>query len=355
MLVVMQQSATPHEIDRVIETIEEMGYEARPMPGAQRTTVGLVGNDGRVDGSRIEALPGVAEVIHVSKPYKQVSREWKQDSTVVRIAPDVTFGGEEIQIIAGPCSVESEQQIVTAARLVRDAGATALRGGAFKPRSSPYSFQGMGKRGLELLALAKRETGLAIVTEALDEESTQLVAEVADCIQIGARNMQNYSLLRAAGRIGKPVLLKRGMAATITDLLMSAEYILAEGNERVILCERGIRSFDTMTRNLFDLTAIPLVQKLSHLPIIADPSHGTGLRDKVTPMARAAVAAGADGIIVEVHPRPETALSDGAQSLYPEQFTSLVAELRAIAQAIGRRIATLPAPRATGTATVSVG
>ena len=227
-------------------------------------------------------------------------------------------------------------QIVTAARLVRDAGATALRGGAFKPRSSPYSFQGMGKRGLELLALAKRETGLAIVTEALDEESIQLVAEVADCIQIGARNMQNYSLLRAAGRIGKPVLLKRGMAATITDLLMSAEYILAEGNERVILCERGIRSFDTMTRNLFDLTAIPLVQKLSHLPIIADPSHGTGLRDKVTPMARAAVAAGADGIIVEVHPSPDHALSDGFQSLSFDNFRALMAAVPHVARAVGR-------------------
>jgi 3-deoxy-7-phosphoheptulonate synthase len=355
MLVVMDNHATADQIDRVIRVIEEMGYQARPMPGGQRTAVGLVGNDGRVDSSRIEALPGVAEVIHVSKPYKQVSREWKQENTLVRIAPGVLFGGNEIQIVAGPCSVESESQIVSAARLVREAGATALRGGAFKPRSSPYSFQGMGKRGLDLLALAKRETGLAIVTEALDEEGIHLVAEVADCIQIGARNMQNYSLLRAAGRIGKPVLLKRGMAATINDLLLSAEYILAEGNEQVILCERGIRSFDTMTRNLFDLTAIPLVQKLSHLPIIADPSHGTGLRDKVTPMARAAIAAGADGIIVEVHPNPDGALSDGAQSLYPEQFTRLVTELRAIAHAIGRSVATLPTARATGTAPVSVG
>jgi len=355
MLVVMENHATTDQIDRVVRVIEEMGYQARPMPGAQRTTVGLVGNDGRVDGSRIEALPGVAEIIHVSKPYKQVSREWKQDNTLVRIAPGVVFGGEEIQIIAGPCSVESEEQIVQAARIVRAAGATALRGGAFKPRSSPYSFQGMGKRGLELLALARRETGLPIVTEALDEEGLHHVAEVADCVQIGARNMQNYSLLRAAGRAGKPVLLKRGMAATITDLLMSAEYILAEGNEQVILCERGIRSFDTMTRNLFDLTAIPLVQKLSHLPIIADPSHGTGLRDKVTPMGRAAIAAGADGIIVEVHPNPDRALSDGAQSLYPEQFGSLVDEVRAIASAIGRRVATLPSARSTGTAAVPVG
>ena len=342
MLVVMQNHATQAEIARVVEIIEEMGYAARPMPGETRTTVGLVGNDGRVDGSRIEALPGVAEIIHVSKPYKQVSREWKAENTVVTIAPGVSFGGSELVIIAGPCSVESEEQIVSAARAVRDAGATALRGGAFKPRSSPYSFQGLGKPGLDLLALARRETGLPIVTEALDEEGAHLVAEYADCIQIGARNMQNYSLLRAVGRIGKPVLLKRGMAATITDLLMSAEYILAEGNGQVILCERGIRSFDTMTRNLFDLTAIPIVQRLSHLPMIADPSHGTGLRDKVIPMARAAVAAGADGVIVEVHPTPDRALSDGGQSLYPDQFARLIVELRAITNAIGRSLAPTP-------------
>jgi len=340
MLVVMHNHATPEDIQRVVKTIEEMGYTARPMPGETRTTVGLIGNDGRVDGSRVEALPGVAEIIHVSKPYKQVSREWREENTVVTIAPGVAFGTAEIVIIAGPCSVESEEQIVEAARAVRAAGAAALRGGAFKPRSSPYSFQGLGKRGLELLALARQETGLPIVTEALDEEGAHLVAEVADCIQIGARNMQNYSLLRAVGKIRKPVLLKRGMAATITDLLMSAEYILAEGNGQVILCERGIRSFDTMTRNLFDLTAIPIVQRLSHLPMIADPSHGTGLRDKVIPMARAAVAAGADGIIVEVHPTPDRALSDGGQSLYPDQFARLVTELRAIGTAIGRSVAT---------------
>src|SRR3954466_6805506 len=355
MLVVMQTDATDAQIKSVVDAIVEMGYEARPMPGAQRTTVGLVGNDGRVDGSRIESLDGVAEVIHVSKPYKQVSREWRQDNTLVTIAPGVVFGGEEIPIIAGPCSVESEAQIVLAAQQVRDAGGSALRGGAYKPRSSPYAFQGLGKKGLELLALARRETGLPIVTEALDDEGAHLVAEVADCIQIGARNMQNYSLLRTVRRIGKPVLLKRGMAATITDLLMSAEYILAEGNGQVILCERGIRSFDTMTRNLFDLTAIPIVQRLSHLPMIADPSHGTGLRDKVIPMARAAVAAGADGIMVEVHPNPDRALSDGAQSLYPDQFASLVTELRAIATAIGRSVGTLPNPgvRPIGTAAVS--
>jgi 3-deoxy-7-phosphoheptulonate synthase len=344
MLVVMENHATREQIERVVKTIEEMGYAARPMPGETRTTVGLVGNDGRVDGSRIESLSGVAEVIHVSKPYKQVSREWRSENTIVTIAPGVSFGGNGIVVIAGPCSVESEEQIVAAARAVRDGGATALRGGAFKPRSSPYSFQGLGKRGLELLALARQETGLPVVTEALDEEGAHLVAEYADCIQIGARNMQNYSLLRAVGKLNKPVLLKRGMAATITDLLMSAEYILAEGNTQVIFCERGIRSFDQMTRNLFDLTAVPVVQKLSHLPMIADPSHGTGLRDKVIPMARAAVAAGADGVIVEVHPTPDRALSDGGQSLYPDQFARLVVELRAIANAIGREV--LPTPSA---------
>src|SRR3954471_9211816 len=351
MLVVMDQNATQQQIDRVVKTIEEMGYQARPMPGAQRTTVGLVGNDGRVDASRIEALNGVAEVIHVTKPYKQVSREWRPDNTVVTIAPGVSFGGNQIQIIAGPCSVESEQQIVASALAVRAGGATALRGGAFKPRSSPYSFQGLGKKGLELLAIARKETGLPIVTEALDEEGAHLVAEYADCIQIGARNMQNYSLLRAVGKIRKPVLLKRGMAATITDLLMSAEYILAEGNGQVILCERGIRSFDTMTRNLFDLTAIPIVQRLSHLPMIGDPSHGTGLRDKVIPMGRAAVPAGADGVIVEVPPTPDRALSDGGQSLYPDQFARLVTELRAISSAIGRELVPTPsAGVAAGTA-----
>ena len=350
MLVVMQHGATPAQVEGVVRIIEEMGYQARPMPGTQRTAVGLVGNDGRVDSSRIEAMAGVAQVIHVTQPYKQVSREWREENTQVTIAPGVTFGGEQIPLIAGPCSVESEQQIITAARAVRAAGATALRGGAFKPRTSPYSFQGLGKKGLELLALAKRETGLPIVTEAMDEEGAHLVAQYADCIQIGARNMQNYSLLKAVGKIGKPVLLKRGLAATINDLLMSAEYILSEGNEQVILCERGVRSFDPAARNMFDLTAVPIVHKLSHLPIIADPSHGTGLREKVTPMARAAVAAGADGIIVEVHPTPERALSDGGQSLYPEQFARLVTELRAIAGAIGRAIA--PSP---GTAPVAFG
>jgi 3-deoxy-7-phosphoheptulonate synthase len=339
MLVVMRHGATEDEVRRVVETIEEMGYEARPMPGRQRTTVGLVGNDGRVDGARIQALAGVAEVLHVTKPYKQVSREWQPESTVIRLANDVVIGGGEVVVMAGPCSVESEEQIMRAAHAVRAAGATVLRGGAFKPRSSPYSFQGMGKQALELLARARAETGLLIVTEAMDPDQVELVAEAADIVQIGARNMQNYSLLRVAGRCGKPVLLKRGMAATVQDLLLSAEYLLAEGNPHVILCERGLRGFDTVARNLFDLTAIPVVKRLSHLPIVADPSHGTGHRYLVPPMARAAVAAGADGLLVEVHPEPERALSDGAQSLDPAHFAEMMQELRAIAAAIGTRVA----------------
>lgn len=338
MLVVMQRGASAEDVDRVVAVIAEMGYEGRPMPGAQRTAVGLVGNDGRVDSSRLEALPGVAEIIHITQPYKQVSREWRAENTVVTIAPGVTFGDDAVVVIGGPCSVESEEQILSAARVVKAAGGTALRGGAFKPRSSPYSFQGMGRRGLELLARAREETGLAIVTEAMDPEGAREVADIADCIQIGARNMQNYSLLKAVGKLKKPVLIKRGMAATINDLLLSAEYVLSEGNDQVILCERGVRSFDPAARNMLDLTAIPIVHRLSHLPIIADPSHGTGLRDKVIPMARAAVAAGADGVIIEVHPEPDRALSDGAQSLYPDQFTQLVIELRAVAAAIGRSV-----------------
>ena len=346
MLVVMQHDATAKDVDRVVAIIQEMGYEARPMPGAQRTAVGLVGNDGRVDASRLEALPGVAQIIHVTQPYKQVSREWKNENTVVDLGYGVTVGGDQVVVIGGPCSVESEEQIISAARIVKAAGGTALRGGAFKPRSSPYSFQGLGKKGLALLERAGKECGLPVVTEAMDSDGAQLVAEHADCIQIGARNMQNYSLLKTVGRMKKPVLLKRGMAATINDLLLSAEYILAEGNNDVILCERGVRSFDPAARNMFDLTAVPIVHRLSHLPIIADPSHGTGLRDKVIPMARAAVAAGADGVMIEVHPEPDRALSDGAQSLYPDQFTQLVSELRAVASAIGRSV---PAAKA-GTA-----
>ena len=349
MLVVMEHGATDAQVARVVEVIVEMGYQARPMPGAQRTSVGLVGNDGRVDGSRLEALDGVAEVIHVSKPYKQVSREWKPESTLVTIAPGVVFGGKDIPIIAGPCSVENEQQIVLAAQQVREAGGAALRGGAFKPRSSPYSFQGLGREGLRLLALARAETGLPIVTEALDEEGAHHVAEVADCIQIGARNMQNYALLRTIGKLGKPVLLKRGMAATIQELLLAAEYVLSEGNTQVILCERGVRGFDSATRNIFDLSAIPLVHKLSHLPIIADPSHGVGVREYVPSMARAAIAAGADGLILEVHPNPDRAVSDGAQTLNTDQFARLMTEVTTIAAAIGREVAS-PAGTAAGRA-----
>jgi 3-deoxy-7-phosphoheptulonate synthase len=335
MLVVMRHDATPQEIEAVVNTIREMGYGARPMPGKQRTAVGLVGNDGKVNADRLESLSGVLEIIHVSQPYKQVSREWRAENTVVTLDNGTRIGAGEVCVMAGPCSVESEAQIIGIAHRLRDAGATILRGGAFKPRTSPYSFQGMAEEGLKLLARAREETGMAIVTEAIDNESLDLVAKYADIVQIGARNMQNFSLLRRAGRAGKPVLLKRGMAATVKDLLLSAEYLLAEGNPNVILCERGVRSFDTHTRNLLDLTAIPVVKSLSHLPIIADPSHGTGLRAKVTPMARAAVAAGADGLMIEVHPDPERALSDGAQSLYPDQFTELMEQITVIADAIG--------------------
>jgi 3-deoxy-7-phosphoheptulonate synthase len=325
MLIVMRHGAPEEEVQRVVDTIEEMGYQARPMPGRQRTTVGLVGNDGCVDGSRLAALPGV--------------QPGESEPTIVRLAGGLSVGGDEVIVMAGPCSVENERQILDAARAVREAGATVLRAGAFKPRSSPYAFQGLGRAGLQLLARAREETGLLIVTEAMDAEGLDLVVEVADIVQLGARNMQNYSLLKHAGRCGKPILLKRGLSATIQELLLSAEYILAEGNRQVILCERGIRSFDQSTRNLLDLSAVPVVHGLSHLPIVADPSHGTGHRAMVTPMARAAVAAGADGLLVEVHPTPDRALSDGAQSLYPEQFERLMKEVRLIAEAIGRRVA----------------
>ena len=338
MLVVMRHNASETEIRVVVEEIEDMGYEARPMPGKQRTTVGLMGNDGRVDSTRIQGLPGVSEVIFVTKPYKQVSREWRDADTIVELENGIQFGGTEVPIIAGPCGVESEDQILDSAIQLKNMGASLLRGGAFKPRTSPYSWQGLGVEGLKMLAKAKEATGLAIVTEAIDPDGVDLVAEYADIVQVGARNMQNYPLLRRAGRCGKPILLKRGLAATLTELLLAAEYLLVEGNDDVILCERGVRSFDPHTRNLLDLTAIPMVKSLSHLPIIADPSHGTGIRDKVIPMARAAVAAGADGLMIEVHPNPPRALSDGAQSLYPNQFGELMEQIRVIANAIGRSV-----------------
>jgi 3-deoxy-7-phosphoheptulonate synthase len=342
MLVVMSHDASAVDIERVVDTIREMGYDARPIPGKQRTAVGLIGNDGRVDSGRLEALNNVQQVIHVSQPYKQVSREWRGDNTIIELPNGTIIGGDEVVLMAGPCSVESEEQIMGIARRLRAAGATVLRGGAFKPRTSPYAWQGLGLQGLELLARAREATGMAVVTEALEPETVPAVAEYADIIQIGARNMQNYPLLRKAGKTGKPILLKRGLSATIKELLLSAEYILAEGNGQVILCERGIRSFDDQTRNLLDLTAIPVVKALSHLPIIADPSHGTGVRSKVIPMARAAVAAGADGVMVEVHPQPDRALSDGAQSLWPEQFEELVGQVDTIAHAIGRRLVAPP-------------
>ncbi|MBA2565369.1 MAG: 3-deoxy-7-phosphoheptulonate synthase [Gemmatimonadetes bacterium] len=347
MLIVMERHASAEDVQRVISVVGEMGYEARPIPGHQRVAVGVVGNDGRLDAARLLGIPKVLEVIHVSQPYKQVSREWREEPTVVALPNGVEIGGTGVVVMAGPCAVESAEQILATAERVRAAGASVLRGGAFKPRSSPYTFQGLGEEGLELLALARERTGLAIVTEALDVETLPLVARVADIVQIGARNMQNYSLLKEAGRSSKPVLLKRGMAATIHDLLLSAEYILKEGNPSVILCERGVRSFDTQTRNLLDLTAVPVVHKLSHLPIIADPSHGTGVRDKVRPMARAAVAAGADGLLIEVHVRPEEALSDGAQSLDPGEFERLMEEVDSIARAMGRHVAA-PAGAALG-------
>ncbi len=336
MLIVMKNNASAEQIQGVVGVVKEMGYDATPIPGGQRTAIGVIGNDGGISSDRLAGLEGVLELIPVTHPYKQVSREWQDENTLVSLPNGTKIGGSDLVLMAGPCSVENERDILDIAHRVKDVGATVLRGGAFKPRSSPYSFQGLGLQGLKFLARAREETGLAVVTEALDPDGVDLVVKYADIVQIGARNMQNYALLRRAGRAGKPVLLKRGISATIDELLLAAEYILAEGNPDVILCERGIRSFDTHTRNLFDLAAIPVVKSLSHLPIIADPSHGTGIRSKVTPMGRAAVAAGADGLIVEVHPDPPKAMSDGAQSLYPDQFAKLVDEVTVIARAIGR-------------------
>ncbi len=338
MLVVMKHNASSEDISHVVEIIREMGYDARPIPGEQRTAVGLIGNDGRVDAGRLEGLSGVREVIPVTRAYKQVSREWREQDTLVTLPNGTVIGGSDLVVMAGPCAVEGERQIVEIAHVLRAMGATVLRGGAFKPRTSPYSFQGLGVDGLRFLARAREETGMMVVTEALDPEGVDQVADFADIVQIGARNMQNYPLLRRAGRAGKPVLLKRGMSATIEEWLLAAEYLLAEGNHEVILCERGVRSFARHTRNLLDLAAIPVVESLSHLPVIADPSHGTGLRSKVIPMGRAAVAAGADGLMIEVHADPIRAMSDGAQSLYPEQFSELMDQIRLIADAIGRGV-----------------
>lgn len=336
MLVVMRAQASEADIARVCKKIEALGFRPHIVPGAQRTAIGITGNSGPVDPAEFEDLPGVVEAIAVSKPYKLVSRDVKPESTVVSVA-GVAVGGPEIVLCAGPCSVESRDQIVTAARAVKAAGAQLLRGGAYKPRTSPYMFQGLGEEGLKLLAEARAETGLGVVTEAIDVETFDLVERHADCIQIGARNMQNFSLLRRAGRSARPILLKRGMSATLEEFLMAAEYIMSEGNYNVVLCERGVRTFADHTRNTLDLSVVPAVQRLSHLPIIVDPSHGTGRRDKVHPMALAAIAAGASGLIVEVHPCPEHALSDGAQSLYPEQFAELADACRAIGELLASR------------------
>jgi len=342
MLIVMKPQAAEEDVRRVCERIEAMGYRPHPMPGAQRTAIGITGNQGALEAAEFESLPGVAEAIRVSKPYKLVSREVKSEDSLIRIGSGesaVTIGGRELAVIAGPCAIESRDQAFAAAERVSRAGARLFRGGAFKPRTSPYSFQGLGKAGLEILAEVRREFGLAIVTETIDPENCELVEEYADVLQIGARNMQNFSLLKRVGRSSRPVLLKRGMSATLEEFLMAAEYILSEGNYNVILCERGVRTFADHTRNTLDLSVIPAVKRLSHLPIIVDPSHGTGQRDKVTPLARAAVAVGADGLIVEVHPQPDRALSDGYQSLYPDQFEALMEQVSAIAAVVGRTTA----------------
>jgi 3-deoxy-7-phosphoheptulonate synthase len=339
LLILLRPDASTADRARVVALIESLGCTAQVLEGQARPAIAIAGSDGRLDAARFTALPGVEEVIHLSRPYRMVAREWRPEPTVVRLPGGLSVGGPEVLVVAGPCSVESEAQIFATARAVAAAGARALRAGAFKPRTSPYAFQGLGARGLELLERVRRETGLLIVTEAMDEAGLEQVAAVADVIQIGARNMQNFALLKRAGRAGKPVLLKRSPSASVTELLLSAEYVLTEGNPDVILCERGIRGGDATTRNLFDLNAVPAVKALSHLPIMADPSHATGRRAIVPAMARAAVAAGADGLLIEVHVNPEEALSDGAQSLYPEQFALLMGELRLIAAAIGRSLA----------------
>jgi 3-deoxy-7-phosphoheptulonate synthase len=335
----MKAQATPEEIQAVCEHIVQLGFRAHPLPGAQRTAIGITGNQGEVDRGNLEELSGVAEVIRVSKPYKLASRDVKEEDTIIRFpGTDAAIGGRDLAIIAGPCSIESREQAFAIAEQVAAAGAQFFRGGAYKPRTSPYAFQGLGVEALRIMAEIRTRYGLRIVTEAIDNESLDRVAEYADVIQIGARNMQNFSLLKHAGRLRKPVLLKRGLSATLDEFLMAAEYIMSEGNYEVILCERGVRTFTDHTRNTLDLSIVPAVQRLSHLPILVDPSHGTGKRDSVLPMARAAVAAGADGILVEVHHQPDKALSDGPQSIYPDQFVRLMDEIEQIAPVIGRSL-----------------
>src|SRR5271168_3811382 len=339
MLVVMKPQATAEEIQAVCEQIQQLGYRAHPMPGAQRTAIGITGNSGAVDQGDLEELSGVAEVIRVSKPYKLVSRDVKEDDTVIRFpGTNATIGGRDLAMVAGPCSIETREQAFAIAGQVAAAGAQFFRGGAYKPRTSPYAFQGLGEEALKIMAEIRERFGLRIVTEAIDNEVLELVNDYADVIQIGARNMQNYSLLRAAGRKRKPVLVKRGMSATLEEFLMAAEYVMSEGNYQVILCERGVRTFADHTRNTLDLSIVPAVQRLSHLPIIVDPSHGTGKRNMVLPLARAAAAVGADGLMVEVHHQPDKALSDGAQSVYPDQFVQLMDEVSQIAGAVHRSL-----------------
>lgn len=341
MIVNMFGNATEAQINHVVERIKECGFQAHLIRGEERVVIGIVGNSDK-HRSELEALraaPGVEELVRISHPFKLASRTCRPEGSVIDVGKGVALGGPEVIVAAGPCAVESEAQINDVARRVARMGARMLRGGAFKPRTSPYSFQGLGEEGLKLLRAAGDAHNLVVVSEVMDPSQVDQMLPYVDVLQVGARNMQNYHLLRALGEIDKPVLLKRGLSATIEELLLSAEYIMAGGNYRVILCERGIRTFETYTRNTLDIAAIPVIKQLSHLPIIADPSHGTGRRDKVSAMARAAVAAGADGLIIEVHPDPERALSDGAQSLYPDQFAQLMAEIRIIAPAVGRRVA----------------
>lgn len=339
MLVVMQAQATEEQVQAVCEKIQSLGYRAHPMPGAQRTAIGITGNTGAIEPGLLDEMPGVQELIRVSKPYKLVSRDVKEEDTVIRFRDsDGGFGGRHLGIVAGPCSIESREQAFTIAERVARAGARFFRGGAYKPRTSPYAFQGLGEEALKIMADIRDRFGLRIVTEALDNESLELVADYADVIQIGARNMQNFSLLKKVGKLRRPVLLKRGMSATLEEFLMAAEYILSEGNYEVILCERGVRTFADHTRNTLDLSIVPAVQRVSHLPVVVDPSHGTGKRDKVLPMSRAAVAVGADGLLVEVHHDPDRALSDGAQSILPDQFDELMGEIRQIAAVVHRNV-----------------
>jgi len=337
MLVMMSKDSPQAAIDRVVQRIVDQGYQAHVLPGAVRVAIAVTGNEKAVRIENLQALEGVLEVISVTKPYKLVGRDWKPENSVIQVG-DVKIGGDELVVIAGPCTVENREQVLSIAQQVKKDGAHLLRGGAWKPRTSPYAFQGLKEEGLKYLAEAREKTGLKIVTEVMSPETVGLVAEYADVLQIGARNMQNFTLLEEVGKTRKPVLLKRGMSATIKELLLAAEYILQEGNYQVMLCERGIRTFEDSLRNTFDISAIPLVKQLSHLPILADPSHATGDRSKVAPVARAAIAAGADGLIIEVHNKPEEALCDGPQSLLPEHFRKLMGEVEKIGAAVGRKV-----------------